>query len=197
MVKENVLKKILDAAVDEFLLKGVEGGSMESIARLAEVSKRTLYKYFSKKEEIFDALILELLEISCGFPHIAYSKTESIEKQIGNILSSKSELLTSDDYIKTSRLVLSEVLKGRKLAENHLEKFYESELRFIKWIDAAKKDKKITSKQPSELIANQVHSIVKGQLFYPVIFGFKVLKKKDIEIAQETTITFFLNTFCE
>lgn len=87
-------------------------------------------------------------------------------------------------------------MKGRELKEKHLAKFYESEMRFIKWIDAAKKDKKIKSKQSSELISNQVHSIVKGQLFYPVLFGIKKITKSDIKIARETTIEFFLNAFC-
>ena len=197
MTKLEVTQKIIEAAVQEFMVKGLDGSSMENIAKMAEVSKRTLYKYYPNKEAIFDALVMELLETACAFPGQVYSKTETLEDQINNIVEAKAQLLTSEDYIKISRLVLSEVMKGRKMNESQLAQFYESEKKFLKWIDAAKKDGKIKSKQSSELIATQVHSIVKGQLFYPVIFGVKAkLSPADIKLAKKITIEFFLNSFC-
>lgn len=187
---------MLEAAVGEFLNKGLESGSMENIAKEAQVSKRTLYKYYPNKEAIFDALIEKLLESACGYTKVLYSKKESLQTQIEAIIEAKAELLTSDEYISISRLVLSEVMKTKKLSEKHLEKFYESELHFLKWIDAAKKDGKITSKQSSELISNQLHSIIKGQLFYPVVFGMKTLTKSDIKLAKKIASDFFINSFC-
>ncbi len=44
--------EIIQAAVDEFLEKGYDGTSMESIARRAGVSKGGLYHHFSSKDEI-------------------------------------------------------------------------------------------------------------------------------------------------
>lgn len=194
--KEELESKMLEAAVGEFLNKGLESGSMENIAKEAQVSKRTLYKYYPNKEAIFDALIEKLLESACGYTKVLYSKKESLQTQIEAIIEAKAELLTSDEYISISRLVLSEVMKTKKLSEKHLEKFYESELHFLKWIDAAKKDGKITSKQSSELISNQLHSIIKGQLFYPVVFGMKTLTKSDIKLAKKIASDFFINSFC-
>lgn len=194
--KDEITKNIIEAGIQEFMAKGLDSASMESIAKVAQVSKRTLYKYFPSKESIFDALIEELLNAFCGFTPVVYSKTESLEEQIKKIVDIKVELLTSENYINISKLVLSEVLKSKKLDESHIQKFYESEAVFLKWIDAAKKDGKITSKQPSDLISNQVHSIVKGQLFYPVLFGVKKISKQDIKMAKKTTVEFFLNSFC-
>ena len=195
--KEELESKMIEAAVLEFLARGLESGSMENIAKEAEVSKRTLYKYFPNKEAIFDAIIEKLLLAVCGFIPTPYSKNESIETQLTKIIEYKAELMTSTEYMNISRLVLSEIMKGRRLEQKHLERFYVSELHFIKWIDAAKKDGKISSKQSSDLIANQFHSIIKGQLFYPVIFGFKELSKTDIKVAKKIALDFFIGTFCK
>lgn len=194
--KEELETKMIEAAVQEFMARGLDSGSMENIAKVAEVSKRTLYKYYPNKEAIFDAIIEKLLAAVCGFIPAPYSKSESLENQLSKLIDHKAELMTSEEYMSISRLVLSEVMKGRKLEPKHLERFYVSELHFIKWIDAGKKDGKITSKQPSDLIANQFHSIIKGQLFYPVIFGMKELSKSDVKTAKKIALDFFLNTFC-
>jgi len=42
-----------------FLSDGFDGASMNDIARVAGVSKGTLYVYFESKEQLFEALILE------------------------------------------------------------------------------------------------------------------------------------------
>lgn len=194
--KTELTDKIIQAAILEFTSRGLDSGSMENIASVAQVSKRTLYKYFPNKEAIFDTLIHKLLD---GFKSysLTYSKLLSIESQIEKLLDAKIELMTSDGYMDISRLVLSEVIKGKKLNEEHLVKFYESEHKFLKWIDAAKKDGKIKSKQSSELISNQVHSIVKGQIFYPALFGIKEIGKQDVKVAKKIAVEFFLNSFCK
>ncbi len=50
--KEVRIQQIIDAAVREFLEKGYEGTSMESIARRAGLSKGGLYYHFDSKDEI-------------------------------------------------------------------------------------------------------------------------------------------------
>ncbi|TYC64173.1 TetR/AcrR family transcriptional regulator [Rhodobacterales bacterium] len=52
-------RQILKGARTVFRAKGFDGASMEVIAKEAGVSKGTLYVYFSSKETLFEALILE------------------------------------------------------------------------------------------------------------------------------------------
>jgi AcrR family transcriptional regulator len=52
-------RQILDGARRVFLADGFDGASMNDIARVAGVSKGTLYVYFDSKETLFDALIRE------------------------------------------------------------------------------------------------------------------------------------------
>ena len=50
-------RQILDGARRVFLADGFDGASMNDIARVAGVSKGTLYVYFDSKESLFEALI--------------------------------------------------------------------------------------------------------------------------------------------
>ncbi len=52
-------RQILDGARRVFLADGFDGASMNDIARVAGVSKGTLYVYFNSKEQLFEALIRE------------------------------------------------------------------------------------------------------------------------------------------
>jgi TetR/AcrR family transcriptional regulator of autoinduction and epiphytic fitness len=194
--KEEITARIQESAINEFILKGLISASMENISKNADVSKRTLYKYYPNKDKIFDDIVSLLLDSVCGLSNICYSSEISIGEQLQDIIDTKIDLLTSDDYVKISKLVLSELIKSRPLSEKHFNQFSESEQTFIRWIDEAKKDGKITSKDPSELMANQFHSIIKGQIFYPVIFGIKKLTKNDIINSKKTAKEFFLKSFC-
>ena len=53
------MRQILDGARRLFLADGFDGASMNDIARVAGVSKGTLYVYFPSKEALFEALIGE------------------------------------------------------------------------------------------------------------------------------------------
>jgi AcrR family transcriptional regulator len=50
-------RQILDGARTVFLHDGFDGASMNDIARVAGVSKGTLYVYFPSKEALFEALV--------------------------------------------------------------------------------------------------------------------------------------------
>jgi AcrR family transcriptional regulator len=52
-------RQIMEGARKVFLAEGFDGASMNDIARIAGVSKGTLYVYFASKEQLFEALIRE------------------------------------------------------------------------------------------------------------------------------------------
>jgi AcrR family transcriptional regulator len=52
-------RQIMDGAWAVFLAAGFDGASMNDVARVAGVSKGTLYVYFDSKEKLFEALIRE------------------------------------------------------------------------------------------------------------------------------------------
>ncbi|MDA8424925.1 MAG: TetR/AcrR family transcriptional regulator [Treponema sp.] len=53
---------IVDAAERIFFSKGVAAATMDDVAREAEYTKKTLYAYFSGKDELYDAIVLRGFE---------------------------------------------------------------------------------------------------------------------------------------
>jgi len=52
-------RQIMSGAREVFLSQGFDGASMNDVARVAGVSKGTLYAYFDSKENLFESLIRE------------------------------------------------------------------------------------------------------------------------------------------
>jgi TetR/AcrR family transcriptional regulator len=61
--KELRREAIIKAATEVFKKKGLTASTMEDIARRAELSKATLYLYFTNKEELFLAVLLIVTEV--------------------------------------------------------------------------------------------------------------------------------------
>lgn len=57
---------ILSAAKELFETKGVEKTTMDDIAELADYSKSTIYVYFKSKEEIYNSIVCDFMNILLG-----------------------------------------------------------------------------------------------------------------------------------
>lgn len=195
-VKEDKLQQILQAGTSEFLTRGCEAASMHNIAAMALVSKRTLYKYFSSKELLFEAIISQLLDTMLTYCELEYVPGKAFEEQLTKVIDSRIAFLTGKDYLAMSRLILSELMRGYKLSQAHLEKIGRIDAHFVQWIEEAKRDGKIHDKYDSWFISKHFHSIIKGDVFYPVVEGF--LTPKDINVAplKKFLIEFFMRFFC-
>ena len=79
-------RQILDGARSVFLGQGFEGASMNDIARVAGVSKGTLYVYFENKERLFAAVVeqerAQHVEMIFDFDH-GNADVEAVLTRIG------------------------------------------------------------------------------------------------------------------
>ena len=57
VLKEDVRNKIIDAAVEEFLINGFENSSLRTIAAQAGITIGNIYSYFSSKEALFNQVV--------------------------------------------------------------------------------------------------------------------------------------------
>ncbi len=88
--KENTEEKIIEAATDVFIRKGMDGARMQEIADEAGINKALLHYYFRSKDKLFDAIITKLIGVA--FPRIGQILFSEIP------LPSKMELVI-DTYI--------------------------------------------------------------------------------------------------
>ncbi|MBO7179219.1 MAG: TetR/AcrR family transcriptional regulator [Clostridia bacterium] len=93
-IPEEKRKRVLDAATDEFANYGFENTSIQQIAKRAEISVGSVYKYFENKDELFAMVVKENLTL--------------LEELLLHHSSS------SEDVIVKAEKVLKELLKFAK-----------------------------------------------------------------------------------
>jgi AcrR family transcriptional regulator len=67
--KDSTEEKILEAAKNVFVTKGMDGARMQEIADEAGINKALLHYYFRSKERLFEAIFSEIIKFA--FPQIS------------------------------------------------------------------------------------------------------------------------------
>lgn len=105
MSREDRKKQIQQSALKVFIEKGYNGGTTQEIAKTANISEVTLFRYFSSKREIFmqsiEPIILKTLEES-----ITASKKLSPTEQFRYVLTERIKLISENHEV--IRLILME-----------------------------------------------------------------------------------------
>src|SRR5690625_4965193 len=71
---EGTKRKILEAAVTEFARRGLDGTTVERIAKSAGVNKERIYNYFGDKRELFNAVLRsELAKVAQAVPITSFA----------------------------------------------------------------------------------------------------------------------------
>lgn len=55
-------QEIMEAAAKSFSLFGYKATTMDQVAKIANVGKGTIYTFFANKEELFNAIVLKMIE---------------------------------------------------------------------------------------------------------------------------------------
>jgi len=99
----------LDAALEVFSTYGYRGSTIDQIAKAAEMSKSSLFYYFSSKTEIYVALLSETLE---GWlkPLTQLDPDGEPAQEISAYIELKLEMSRTNP--KASRLFANEILHG-------------------------------------------------------------------------------------
>ncbi|KAK1181154.1 TetR/AcrR family transcriptional regulator [Streptomyces sp. NBS 14/10] len=101
---------IMDAATAVFMEKGYSGTSMDDIARLAAVSKQTVYKHFADKEKLFAEIILAtsgridgMIDLVAGIP----ADPEALEDNLHRLARQFLAALTQPQVLQLRRLIIA------------------------------------------------------------------------------------------
>ncbi|MFF4017567.1 TetR/AcrR family transcriptional regulator [Streptomyces sp. NPDC001843] len=101
---------IMEAATAVFMEKGYAGTSMDDIAKLAAVSKQTVYKHFSDKEKLFAEIVLAttdrieaVIDLVAGIPVDADALEENLLRLARQFLTT----LTQPQVIQLRRLIIA------------------------------------------------------------------------------------------
>ena len=161
-------KAILEGAVKVFTKNGFDTSSMDHIAEVAGVSKRTIYNHFPSKEILFQAIVADFLKQRDEIKPIRYVSTQSLEEQLKEF--AKAELFLINDPVRRglSKLFTSDFLMDIDFGKETRNQF-DPHRAFIIWLNAAKEDHRLNFQSP-ELTARIFYGMVEGCLTYPALF---------------------------
>ncbi|MBQ1157290.1 TetR/AcrR family transcriptional regulator [Streptomyces sp. A73] len=101
---------IMVAATKAFMTKGYAGTSMDDIAKLAAVSKQTVYKHFADKEKLFAEIVLAttnrvdaMVDLVADIPADAHALEENLTRLARQFLTA----LTQPEVLQLRRLIIA------------------------------------------------------------------------------------------
>ena len=169
-MRQNANKReaILDAAVEEFQEHGLYGANMDRIAERAPASKRTVYKYFRTKEELFQAAVSVTLEQISTLKKIHYDSGRGLEDQLADFAQAKASIAENPTWLGLMRVALAAFIQDPYLLKTTLGKAEEGEDTLVTWLKAAQADGRLGVPNV-ELAAKMFWSMSAGVLLWPQV----------------------------
>jgi len=166
--RPNKRQAILDAAIVEFQEHGLHGANMDRIAERAPASKRTVYKYFHTKEELFQAAVSVTLEHISTLKQIHYDPKRSLEDQLADFAQAKASIAENPTWLGLMRVALAAFIQEPDLLKTTLGKSEEGEDTLVTWLKAAQSDGTLDIPNV-ELAAKMFWSMSAGLLLWPQV----------------------------
>jgi TetR/AcrR family transcriptional regulator, mexJK operon transcriptional repressor len=179
------------AAWNLFLDQGFSATSMDAIAKVAGVSKATLYAYFPSKEALFASLIVaecESLQDDLPVPKLSAGLSEALREFAKQYLTS---FIHRKD-VAFVRIIANESGRFPVLARLFYESGPEATTRRLAvFLDQARAKKLLEFDDPVEA-ARQFLSLVRGELPLRIVLGLSDITEQAIEQEIEAGLKFFL-----
>ncbi len=99
---------ILEAAKTLFLSLGYANTSMDAVAAAAGVSKLTVYSHFTDKQTLFCSAVMATCQIQLPDLLFEYPEGVPVEDVLLTIARNFQALISSDEAIKLSRLIMAQ-----------------------------------------------------------------------------------------
>lgn len=120
---------IMEAATTAFLRGGYLGTSMDEIAALAAVSKRTVYNHFTDKEQLFTDIILTTSDQVVGelvqTATLALEETDDAERDLRELARALITAICQPEVLRLRRLVIGETDRFPELGRTYWERGFE------------------------------------------------------------------------
>ncbi|MFB9626614.1 TetR/AcrR family transcriptional regulator [Nonomuraea helvata] len=127
-------RQIMDAARPVFLRNGYVGASMDEVAALAAVSKQTVYKHFTDKEQLFTSIILDTTGQVGGLATMiakALDESHDLEKDLGALARQYLDALMRPDVLRLRRLIIAEADRFPDLGRTWYQQGFERSLKTL------------------------------------------------------------------
>lgn len=127
VLDENRLKpkakeqEVLDVATEYFLQHGYRGASINAMARSSGISKESIYRYFSSKQQLFEAVIgRELIEYRRSLRGLDVTlRSTNLRAALITLAETILGLITADRTMALRRLIFDEATRSPEVGRHY------------------------------------------------------------------------------
>ena len=185
--------QIIEAAVDEFQENGYAYASMDRISARASVSKRTLYKHFESKENLFRSIVMELAGRFAEMQDIRYVTGRDIRTQLLELAWAEGRILMRPDVMAMARMIISETLRNPALAEEAQGKV-DKTATFVRMIEDASADGQLNV-EDSVVAGQEFIGLIKAKAFWPMLFSGSVVSEVEMTEIVESAVDMIMSRY--
>jgi AcrR family transcriptional regulator len=184
---------IVDAARHAFAGAGFAGTGMDSVARSAGVSTKTLYRLFPNKMTLFDAMVTERTDALVSTVKLRGCDGGDVEAALAEALLVCGELMLDSEVIALQRVIAGESDKFPEIAETFFNKaIMRTQGALADWLRVQVKRGTIAL-DDADVAAGMLLGMLALQPLRAVMFGHRSpLSRKEIEQRATACAALFL-----
>ncbi|MGR6838478.1 TetR/AcrR family transcriptional regulator [Aliivibrio wodanis] len=182
---------ILTAAKKAFQDDGVQNTSMDKLAALAQVSKRTVYNHFESKEALVMELLSDLWKNSMGEMETEFSQDISIQHQLEQLLFAELNVIGDKSYLDLAKVAFGHFFYKPEALQQQIEKMSEQETALSRWLQVMMDTQQLSIKDKHKASV-QLHSLLKGSAFWPQLVGMRneLSEQEKQELVEDSAMLF-------
>ena len=184
---------IFEAARLEFAASGYAATSMDSVARRAGISTKTLYRLVPNKAALFEGMITDRIDRFASVVRLKACEGGDIEAALREALVVCGELVLDNDVITLQRVILGDSEKFPEIAETFYHKaIRRTERTLANWLQA-QSERGLIRIDDAETTAGMLLGMLVFQPQRAVMFGHApTLSRDELERRAQAVSELFL-----
>jgi AcrR family transcriptional regulator len=179
---------ILEAAINEFSVKGLSGARVDAIARAARVNKQLIYYYFDSKVGLYEAVLGQLISrtserMDVGAPHPSVSAA----------VSAHNDRLLGERGAEWLRFWLWEALENRPPGQHRDDERAKMWARWVSDFERAQEQGEISECFDARMLALALNSIIVTPYLTPAVTKLLTGMDPDCDAFKSSQLTLIRN----
>ncbi|MEH0740377.1 TetR/AcrR family transcriptional regulator [Vibrio cholerae] len=189
---EKTRQNIIQAAMECYQDFGVQGASLEAVAKCAGTSKPTIYAHYGSKEKLYQNVVEHILHQEQETQKLPpFDPTRSIKSQLFDIFDQQLDFVLSCERRRLLVAITIEAMCHGSCHLNDLEQIKTCPMEH--WLSDAMAHNTLPQQNARELATNLL-ALVKGRTFYPTFLGMNDDNVEQRRANLHSALDFFLQT---
>ncbi len=190
--------KILEAARRVFMADGYGAASMDAIAKVAGVSKATVYAHFAGKDQLFAAIIAQQCRMHSAAPALDDIERSTPEDALRTLGRNFADLVLSPEVLDLYRIVVAETARfpelGRTLYETGPMRVIGRLAEYLQRLT----DRGLLDVPEPQIAARQFFGMIRSDLYLRRIFNISDAEVGiTVERMVDSSVEMFLRAYAK